>query len=351
MQISAHPPSKNLIPRRPDARKRIATTVRRMLCSPPACTSLVALWCLTLVAIPAHAFDNQAALPGAASPIESATAGVSPSPVSNLSLTGPGQGALATATIAAPLFLAPIITVAPAIDLPGRARVITIAGQTYAGCPFSTPFVDAAASQLLGGVVIRLDPVQTLAPCSTLLFTPYRFEVQYTPVAMGTLRVVAASSSGLIRSESRMATTGIAGRARALGDISGIWYDPASNGSGLQFTHNASGSDGVFGTWFIYDLDGKPRWLTIQGVVWRDDGSVFTADLFENRASIIACSPACPFEGLSPRTAPTITRIGTVRFSFTGLGPYSDTPPQGIAEAFSLTGSSMFKSIILRIPL
>ena len=100
-----------------------------------------------------------------------------------------------------------------------------------------------------------------------------------------------------------------------------------------------------------FNNNGKPRWLTIQGVVWRDDGSVFTADLFENRAPIIGCSPACPFDGLIPRTAPTITKIGTVRVSFTGLGPYSDTPPQGIAEVFSLTGVSMFKSIILRIPL
>jgi len=268
-----------------------------------------------------------------------------------MSLAGSGEAAVATAPLAAPSPLTPIINIVPAVDLPGRPRLIGISGQTYAGCPFNTPFVDPAASQLLGGVVIRLDPVQTLAPCSTLSFTPYRFEIPYTPMAIGSLRVVVASSSGLIRSESRMATAGIAGRARALGDISGLWYDPASNGSGLQFTHTASGSDGVFGTWFIYDLDGKPRWLTIQGVVWRDDGSVFTADLFENRAPIIGCSPACPFDGLSPRTAPTITRIGTVRFNFAGLGYYSDTPPQGIAEAFSLTGISMFKSIILRIPL
>ncbi len=214
-----------------------------------------------------------------------------------------------------------------------------------------TPFVDAAASQLLGGVVIRLDPVPTLAPCSTLSFNAYRFEVPYTPTAIGALRVVAASSGGLILSESRIATAGVAGRARALGDISGLWYDPASNGSGLQFTHNATGSDGVFGTWFLYDIDGKPRWLTIQGVVWRDDGSIFTADLFETRAPMILCSPACPSDSLVPRTAPTIAKVGTVRFSFAGLGPYSDTLPQGVADAFSLTGILMFRSNILRIPL
>ena len=351
MQTIIQPQCIDGISRHPEARNSFATTTRRMLCSNPACTFLIALLCLMLASRSARAFDNQAALSGATSLIASGTAGFSPAPVSKLSFAGVGQGAVATATIAAPIILAPIITVAPAVDLPGRPRVITISGQTYAGCPFMTPVVDAAASQLLGGVVIRLDPVPTLAPCSTIALAPYRFEIPYTPVAIGTLRVVAASSSGLIRSESRIATAGVAGRARAVGDISGLWYDPASNGSGLQFTHNPSGSDGVFGTWFLYDLDGKPRWLTIQGVVWRDDGSVFTADLFENRASIIGCSPACLFDGLIPRTAPTITKIGTVRVSFTGLGPYSDTPPQGIAEVFSLTGVSIFKSIILRIPL
>ena len=215
MQISTHPRCINVNSRHPGARKSIATTMRRMFSSHPACTFLIALLSALVVSSAARAFDSQAAFFGAASSIESGSAGASSALVSTLSFTGRGQGAVAAAMIAAPLFLAPIISVTPAVDLPGHARLISISGQTYAGCPFSTPFVDAAASQLLGGVVIRLDPVPTLAPCSTIALAPYRFEIPYIPVAIGTLRVVAASSSGLIRSESRIATAGVAGRAQS----------------------------------------------------------------------------------------------------------------------------------------
>ena len=349
MKTSSHTTCNDAISCGAGTKNNFASPTLRRFYSNPARIFLIAVTSAMVVSISALAFDAKAALPAVSSPTQSGDVGIFPAVVSEFSFASPAQGAVPTATVAAPSLLVSIITVMPAVDLPGKTRVITISGQTYAGCPYMAPVIDPAASQLLGGVVIRLDPVPTLAPCSILSFTPYRFEIPYTPIAISSLRVVAASSSGQIRSESRMATGGVAGRARALGDISGLWYDPASNGSGLQFTHNASGSDGAFGTWFLYDLDGKPRWLTIQSVVWRDDGSVFTGDLFETRAPIIGCSPACPFDGLSPRTAPTITKTGTVRFSFTGLGPTSEPPPQGIAEAFSLTGASLFKSNILRI--
>ncbi|MEO8385558.1 MAG: hypothetical protein ABI583_09970 [Betaproteobacteria bacterium] len=348
MQNSAHTSCNDAISCYPDVKDSYRRRVTR---SSPARTLLIAALSAMAVSMSAFAVDIGGKTTVDVSPIKSNAIGGLPSMASKISLVTPVQGAVSTATVASLSFLLPIITVAPAVELPGRPRVITIAGQTYAGCPFATPSIDSAASQLLAGVVIRLDPVQTLAPCSINSFTPYRFELPYTPVEVGTLRIVAASSSGLIRSESRLATAAVAGRARALGDISGLWYDPASNGSGLQFTHNATGSDGVFGTWFLFDLDGKPRWLTIQGVVWRDDGATFTGDLFETRTSTIACSPACPFDGLFPRTASTTTKVGTVRFSFSGLAPYSDTVPQGNAEAFSLTGALLFKSAILRIPL
>ena len=259
---------------------------------------------------------------------------------------------LAVKTSAAAVFvLTPIITVLPAVDVAGRARTIIISGQTYAGCPFAAPFVDGVASQLIGGVAIRLDPVQTLAPCQANVFTAYRFEIPYTPAAAGAIRVLAASSNGAIRSESRIRTTATQGRTRAIGDITGIWYDPVTNGSGLQFTHNFAGSDFVFGTWYLYELDGKSRWLSIQNVVWQADGTLLTGDLLETRSTPAPCAfPGCPPDPL-PILATTMTKIGTARITFTGLEPYSDTQPQGIAEAFSLSGVSLFKSSISRIPL
>lgn len=210
-----------------------------------------------------------------------------------------GEGSVRTTTAALPAPLTPIISVLPDVDIPNRARTIVISGQHLSGCPFMTPTIDGQAAPLINGVVIRMDPVQTLAPCSTTSTVSYRFELPYTPTEVGTQRIVLASASGQIRSESQIRTAAVQGRTRAVGDIAGIWYDQATNGSGLQFTHNFAGSDFVFGTWYLYDLTGRARWLSIQNVVWQAGGTVLTGDLLETRATPASCAGgAC--ENISP---------------------------------------------------
>lgn len=262
-----------------------------------------------------------------------------------------GEGSISTVSAASIAPFTPIISVVPDVDIPNRLRTIVISGQALLGCPFADPLFDGANSLLFGGVVIRMDPVPTLAPCNTNATTPYRFEVPYTPTAVGTLRVVAASASGGIRSESQIRTAATQGRARAVGNITGAWYDPATNGSGIQINHNFAGSDAVLATWYVYDTNGKARWLTIQNVTWQAGGAEFTGDLLEIKSGIIICDPiACP-DTLRPKKFDSMTKVGTVRFRFTGLDPYSDTVPQGVAEAFSLTGALLFVSNIQRISL
>ncbi len=244
----------------------------------------------------------------------------------------------------------PIITVVPGVDIAGRPRTIIITGQTLAGCPFAEPFIDASAGQLVGGVAIRLDPVQTLLACTGTAMSPYRFELPYTPGAVGNQRVVAVSATGLMRSESRIRTVAAEGRSSAIGDIAGLWHDPRTSGSGLQFTHNFSGSDGVFGTWYLYDPNGRPRWLSIQSVVWQASGTAFTADLYETRSAPAFCvATGCPTDVIAPAAAVSTTKTGTVRATFYGVGPYSDTAPRGVIEAFSSSGASLFKSDVVRI--
>jgi hypothetical protein len=260
-----------------------------------------------------------------------------------------GEGSVRTTTAGLPAPLTPIISVVPDVDIPNRARTIVISGQHLANCPFMTPTIDGQTGPLINGVVIRMDPVQTLVPCNTNSTTAYRFELPYTPTQVGTQRVVLASASGQIRSESQIRTSAVQGRTRAVGDITGVWYDQATNGSGLQFTHNFAGSDFVFGTWYLYDLAGRSRWLSIQNVVWQAGGTVLTGDLLETRAFPTPCAVST-CENISPRPMSSMTKVGTVRISFTGLGPYSDTLPQGVAEA-TLTGGGNFTSNITRIPL
>jgi hypothetical protein len=263
-----------------------------------------------------------------------------------------GEGELTT-TAANTVALTPIITVVPEVDVPKTARTIVISGQYQAGCPFAQPVLDGAAGLLINGVVIRMDPVPTLVPCNTNVLQSYRFELPYTPLEVGTRRVLVASSSGGIRSESQIRTTATQGRTRAVGDITGAWYDPRTNGSGLQFTHTFAESDVVFGTWYLYDDNGLARWLSIQNVVWQAGGTAFVGDLFESRAaSCFNAVPPCARPTLpypQPAPASSTNKIGTVRFTFTGLGPYSDTQPQGVAEAFSPQGQQLFVSNIVRI--
>lgn len=265
-----------------------------------------------------------------------------------------GEGSIVTTSAATIAPLIPIITVVPDVDTPGRARTVVITGQYFAGCPFAPPTLDGQAGILLGGVVIRMDPVQTLAPCNSNSILPYRFEIPYTPMAAGTQRVVVASASGTIRSESRIRTAAGQGRTRAVGDVTGLWYDPATDGSGLQLTHNFAGTDVVFGTWYLYDISGLARWLSIQGVVWQTGGTSFTGDLYQSGLDFpfqIICDPVPCLSIIGPRPMQGITKIGTVRFTFTGLGPYSDTPPQAVAEAFTVGGVLRFTSNISRIGL
>lgn len=260
-----------------------------------------------------------------------------------------GEGSITTADTRAIFVLTPIISVVPDVDIPNRQRTIVISGQTYAGCPFMTPVIDGVLGLTLGGVVIRLDPAPTFAPCNTNAFSPYRFELPYTPTAVGTQRVLAVSSSGGIRSESTIRTAAAQGSTRAVGDISGSWYDPATNGSGIQFTHSFTSTDAVLGTAYLYDPAGRARWLTMQNMVWQAAGTLLVGDLLETKASTILCDPtACP-DVVLPRRFSTVTKIGTVRISFTGLGPYSDTLPQGLVEAFSATGALMFRMDITRL--
>jgi hypothetical protein len=260
-----------------------------------------------------------------------------------------GEGSISTLSAASIVPFTPIISVVPDVDVPNRARTIVISGQALSGCPFADPQLDGPASLLLGGVVIRMDPVLTLAPCNTNVTVPYRFEIPYTPTAVGTLRVVAASSSGGIRSESQIRTSAMLGRTRAVGNITGVWYDQTTNGSGIQINHNFTGTDAVFATWYVYDPNGRARWVSIQNVTWQAGGTEFTGDLLETKASVVQCTPIpCP-DSVSPRKFESMNKIGTVRFRFTGLEPYSDTVPQGVAEAFSTSGALLFVSNIQRI--
>jgi hypothetical protein len=237
----------------------------------------------------------------------------------------------------------PLLLVTPLVGAVAEPRALTLTGQWPDTCVPVAATLDTSVFTVTQTVIIRLQVPLTLAPCAQVL-TPYRFEIPYTAGQVGVSRVLIVSSNGRVKGEGRIVTAP-AGVTRAAGNITGAWFDPATNGSGLSFVHAYQGSDTVFGAWYLYDKEGIPRWFSIQGVKWSDGGTVMEGSLYESRAGADVCAQtviACP------ATSVSATPIGRVRAKFEGIWLLSDTVPQGRIEAFSNSGVPLFASNIIR---
>jgi hypothetical protein len=262
---------------------------------------------------------------------------------------------------------APVITVVPELGFQNEPRKIIIESEYPQGCALILPTLDAANAKLTGVIMVRVAP----APC-TPVSTPNRVEVTYTPTKSGVERIVVVQSDGnetRTLAESKMRTgfrprdTTLPGPGipasivypsdKALSDITGTWFDPASNGSGLLFSHNFNGTDAVFGTWYMYDTNGNPRWFTIQDVEWRNGGSEFFGYLYETRAASGTCTPQTCV-GNSSRAVPStgIVGGGKVHFVFTDAGAPNMPTLQKAKITVSNEGSSsgpIFSSTLTRL--
>jgi hypothetical protein len=177
----------------------------------------------------------------------------------------------------------------------------------------------------------------TLVAC-TAAITPYTLTAVYTPDSEGTTRVLAVTSDGVQRGETNMITD-LPNSARARFDVTGNWYDPLTNGSGLGLVHTFVGSDVVFGAWYLYDSQGLPRWLSIQAGRWTS-GTEYSALLYETRALGV-----CPAGATScPLRATTAVVVGNFVLTVSG----KDT---AVAEARSLNGTVLFSSNLVRVGL
>jgi hypothetical protein len=243
-----------------------------------------------------------------------------------------------------PLPNTPTLFVTPAVGAAGEARVLTVSGQWPNSCAPIAATLDTSVVATAKTLIVRLLVPLTLAPCAQVL-TRYRFELAYTANEDGVLRVRLVSSTGSPTGEGRIVTAA-PDTTRAAGDVSGIWYDPATNGSGLSFTHAYQGSDAVFGTWYLYDRDGIPRWLSIQGVKWSAGGTVMEGTLYRTFSGADVCGPtliACPAS-----SAPAVA-IGRVKASFIGIDIGNDIAPQATVEAFDNANVPLFSSKIFRL--
>ena len=233
------------------------------------------------------------------------------------------------------------ITVTPEVADAGVAREIKISGN-WMGCVPVGAAVTPAVAFVSGTRVARLIFPQTLAPCAAVI-APYTVTATYTPAARGIEKLLVLNVDGDYLGEA-LVDTRAPGDHRSAFNITGMWYDPQSNGSGLTFVHSRVNDNAVFGTWYVYDRSGKPLWYTIQDTVWKSQGRIMEGRLLHTNAPFGSTCPApltaCPREngGIGLR----LMAPGRARVTLTG-------PATALVEALSLSGAVIFSSNVIRV--
>ena len=191
-----------------------------------------------------------------------------------------------------------VFEIAPAIAGPGIERQISVTVPAAVGCLPNGRVVSSTDTARKLTLTISLEvPAPANLPgllvCTGALVF-HKVTVNYTPQEEGDLRILAVGNLGSFYGETSLRTRADVSK-RSQYDLTGMWYDPATNGSGVTFVHGATRNDTVFGTWYVYDSAGNPRWYTIQNVQWQVGGMEAQGQLYETRANSIVCVP--PYTG------------------------------------------------------
>ena len=238
----------------------------------------------------------------------------------------------------APLIVAPdrvsLVTVTPAVADAGVAREIKITG-TWPGCVPVGATLPAVGVVQPSALVVRLILPQTFAPCAA--FLPYTVTATYTPESRGITKLLVLNPDGDFLGEGLLDTRAPDDNRSAF-NITGMWYDPQSNGSGLTFVHSRVNDNAVFGTWYVYDGSGKPLWYTIQDAVWKSQGRVMEGWLYQTSAMPASCQ--APFTAC-PASIGLLATVGRARITITGAN-------SAHVEALTSNGAIIFASDVIR---
>ena len=240
--------------------------------------------------------------------------------------------ALAPATTSQ-LFLA----VHPAIGKPNQPRAVFLQFGAP-GCSGHEMSFDTSLMESQNLVVIRTRVLSSICP----LQPPprlARFDLEFTPTKAGTLtlRLDQGGPDVTIQSVDSVASKF---------DVNGMWFDAASNGSGIALHHNRSTTDVAFGTWFLFNSNGESRWYTLQSANWQQNGSVL-------EGLLIQVASRCPTDGLTACPAlgtfafgPPGTKYGVLP-ALTRITFQSSTRAR--AEVLTLSGSAIFISELTKL--
>ncbi|MBL8522396.1 MAG: hypothetical protein JNN20_01785 [Betaproteobacteria bacterium] len=220
------------------------------------------------------------------------------------------------------------VTVVPKSAPIGTPRTIIVAG----GCPAVLKQDESTAG------VLKLRVTDFTCPLG-LVATAF---LPYTPQVEGALAVKLYFYDGNDVIQETSMTTTAGARPHSSTDISGMWYDPATSGSGISFHHNPA-SDAVFGTWFMFGSAGtssfRSRWFSLQAMQWVSN-NVLEGIALESASKSTTClaSNSCPLTAGRPGAR------GIVRVTLTGGN-------EAKIEAFDLFGAALFTSNLTRIRL
>jgi len=216
-----------------------------------------------------------------------------------------------------------LLAVSPRTSTIGTPRTLFASG-----CTGNVVLDESAVGN--GILVLRYTPA--IAQCGQPPVT-----LSYTPRSVGRLRVLLQTGNGDTAAATEMETVTA---SHSLTNIDGMWYDPDTNGSGISF-HHATGSDAVFGTWFMYGAQptAGPRWFSLQNMQWQQGGVLLAGTAFQVSAQ---GRPACAAGDDCPRGASGSVPVGTVGFTLLDQN-------NARVEAFDWTGRSTFLSFLKRL--
>ncbi len=229
-----------------------------------------------------------------------------------------------------------------------RTISVTYAVQNFCNYPTAIT-LDSSMVDTNGTLSIGFD-YGVLLICALSFNRTQTFVTTYTPVKAGDLTVRArdgdASATALIK-------TVDGPRIRSKFDVTGLWWDPSTSGSGLSIIHSYSTTDVAVVSWYAHTNGAvvpyefppqrlpptlSARWFSVQGLQWTEDGSVL-----EGGAAYTVGGSTCPVPllpmgvGLAdcPSKSSTLTAFARLRIKF-------ESAKKARAEAILPDGKTLF---------
>ena len=228
----------------------------------------------------------------------------------------------------------------PLVGVVGQPRTVLL-NQVVSICGFFGFALDTSAMETNNLVVLRKIPrLGAICPSGPTILVLVRFESVVVPTKVGLLT---------IRDETSGAETTIQTLPASVPskfDTNGMWFDAATNGSGIALHHKRGTTDVAFGTWFLYNNNGESRWVSLQSANWQQDGSVLEGLLIETRGgcqitSLAACPAVGSFRTNPPQDLFSVTP-SRARITF-------QSATRARAEVLSLGGKVLFTSELTKL--